>query len=122
MENSFGWGKWEVRIRRPIDRLGGEVYICRHNNAARETQMLNVGKDGTLTAYPVKAGEAIVAPTFSINDEHELRGIMQAFSEAADELGVKRPDDSHNAGKLEATEKHLEDMRKFAFKGMGCPE
>lgn len=40
---------------------------------------------------------------------------LQAFADALNELGI-RPQKGFLEGKLEGTEKHLEDMRKLVFK------
>lgn len=41
---------------------------------------------------------------------------LQAFADALAKRGVKTVNDHHNAGLLEATKAHLEDMRTLVFK------
>lgn len=109
-----GFGEWKVNISRPPGTLGGHVSIYRINSGERTIQVLSVEK-GVLIGNTYKRGEPVEIPTFIIDDEMELRGIIAAFQEAGKALGVEMPTESHSAGKLEATEKHLEDMRRLVF-------
>ena len=47
---------------------------------------------------------------------------LQAFAEALANKGIKTTQDSVAQGKLQATEKHLEDMRLITFKKLGLSE
>lgn len=49
-------------------------------------------------------------PSFKLNREQ-----LQAFANALNEMGMN-PQKEYTDGKLEATEKHLEDMRQLVFK------
>lgn len=109
------WGPWKVHISRPVDRLGGDVTIYRF--AGSEMEHVNV-KDGECVVSKGDRG-GLVSPTFRIGYEEDLRGILAAFTEAAATFGVKPMDASHAEGKLEATEKHLSDMRALVFKKPG---
>lgn len=121
----IGWGKWEVHIRRPMDRLGGELTIFRASLSERKYQVMHFDNKGEGVAETIEAGMDVPA-TMRFGDETELRGVLSAFVETAQQMGVKTPDESHNAGKLVATEKHLEDMRKLVFEDKvevrGVPE
>jgi hypothetical protein len=44
-------------------------------------------------------------------DEVMLRELFMAFTKYADEQGIPRPSEDHLKGKLEATEKHLQDLQ-----------
>lgn len=112
----IGWGKWEVHIRRPMDRLGGDLIIFRASISERKYQVMHFDRTGEGVAETIDAGVDVPA-TMRFGDESELRGVLAAFAETAQQMGVKAPDESHNAGKLEATELHLEDMRRLVFEG-----
>lgn len=60
----------------------------------------------------------IIEPTFKIND-WTAREFIKSMAELAEELGIKTDmqinEERKFEGKLEATEKHVEDMRKLAF-------
>lgn len=60
-------------------------------------------------------GDADIPPTFSA-DHRVVVAIVAAFAENAKKLGIPEPTKEYANGKLEATEKHLEDMRKLVFK------
>ena len=47
--------------------------------------------------------------------EVSLQNIVHAFQDLGDRIGVKKPYEGFVSGKLEATEKHLDDMRKLVF-------
>ena len=55
--------------------------------------------------------EATMKPTLEL-----MPDMAQAILVALSESGVKLPEASFTEGKLEATEKHLEDMRNLVFK------
>lgn len=55
-----------------------------------------------------------IAPTM-ILPQNRLNEILQAFTEAVRERGFGYENESTAKGKLEATEKHLEDMRRLVF-------
>jgi len=44
---------------------------------------------------------------------YQVGNITKAFLLFADQSGIKTPTETHTAGKLEATERHLEDTRKW---------
>ena len=56
-----------------------------------------------------------VSPSFRLNG---ISGneFLKEMAERAAERGIKLESDLKREGKLEATEKHLEDMRKIVFK------
>jgi hypothetical protein len=55
-----------------------------------------------------------VEPTARLKKE-EIQGLMDNLWA----IGIRPSNGEGNAGQLGATEKHLEDMRKIAFKGLG---
>ena len=59
----------------------------------------------------IERGDSIdIPPTLHIEGEEMAKAILEVFSNQ----GIKI-DKGHTEGKLEATEKHLEDMRRLVF-------
>jgi len=93
---------WNIKI---IDRgfkLQRDIYIFRQTFDGK-MKMLD-GKIYEIGAQPEK-------PSLELDIEQ-----LQEFASALNELGIN-PKKEFVEGKLEATEKHLEDMRKLVFKG-----
>jgi uncharacterized protein YlbG (UPF0298 family) len=74
-------------------------------------------------------GEKIIEQKVTAENEHTFKfipllrvnmflfdSLLQAFTSFADQKGLPKPQEDHMKGKLEATEKHLEDMRKLSEK------
>lgn len=97
--------QWQVKIRENSYMLGKDMYIFRLTPRGRE--ILN--KDGTITDY--ENGMAIPLEPFM----HLEQDMLQGLADALNENGIK-PQQGFIEGKLEATEKHLEDMRRLVFK------
>ena len=60
----------------------------------------------------------IIDPTFTVSNLQAIP-MLQAFAETLDKQGIKTDKDAKIQGTLEATNKHLEDMRKLVFKLIG---
>jgi hypothetical protein len=88
--------------------FGYDIGIIRKENG--KLFIANIDKDGFLEFHEVQRGE-IMIPTFTLDDD-----IILKLIEAYTNIGRKIPDHSKIEGKLEATEKHLEDMRIIATK------
>lgn len=78
-----------------------------------------VGFDGeNLVEQPIKEAERIsekYKPLISV--PYTMRNlILKLFTDAANNVDIKTKDDSVTEGKLIATEKHLQDMRKIISK------
>lgn len=96
---------WQVRIKNPFSRLGHEIYLLRKN----------VGIIEFLTAD----GKIITKKEFEDNNDikpfaYLPDGCLQLLVDEAGGLNIK-PRQGFLEGKLEATDKHLEDMRKLVF-------
>ena len=94
------FGEWKVKIIDSGYKEEKDVFIFRR---------LGEGKMEVLGNERIEDYGAIKKPTLQLNSEQ-----LQKFAEALNEIGVK-PQDGFLEGKLEATEKHLEDMRKLVF-------
>ncbi len=88
---------------------------------------------GTVCYLEIKSPEIIVhttkvdpgadnqiKPTFTCN-RYDALEIAKGFIAYANEQGFKNGSETFNKGKLEATEKHLEDMRKIVFEDVRNP-
>ena len=96
---------WTIKIIDKGYKFERDIFIFRR--VGNKTEMLN--GDGTATFY--EEGSAVVdKPTLSLNPE-----TLQAFADELAYIGIK-PQKGFLEGKIEATEKHLEDMRKLVFK------
>ncbi len=102
-------GEWQISIKEDFS-WDVSVYIFRH--VIEGTEMLKVGKNGSLEygAIIPHGGSKDVKPTFQLPPE-----TLQSLFDALQKRGMKPSDQSFVEGKLQATEKHLEDMRKIAF-------
>ena len=96
---------WKVKI---IDKgyttlmdifMYHDVYGNKIEMVAKGGDTLEVFEDGT-----------VKDPSFKLTREQ-----LQAFANALNDMGIS-PQKEYIEGKLEATEKHLEDMRKLVFK------
>lgn len=113
MSNRFGY--WQVMVRYEFDRLGYGLYIYRKNF------------DGTID-YKTPGGDVQVKvhgkpttkPLFMciFEDTEQLTQLI----EQAERQGVRAPSTHTALGKLQATEKHLEDMRDLVFKYFAHPQ
>lgn len=92
---------WNIRIIDSGYKLTKDVFIFRQTFD---------GKTETLGGEIFGMGAMPMKPTIELDDEQ-----LQAFANALNELGIS-PQKEFVEGKLEATEKHLEDMRKLVFK------
>src|SRR5690349_15204398 len=81
-------------------------------------------KDEVKTAYNFAEGKAFtIQPGDALPDgavwdipTDIFDEMVKGFAEMASEKGIKLESDLKREGKLEATERHLDDMRKLVFK------
>ncbi len=105
--------EWRVKIA-----TGGpaedRLHIFRRVNGGVEV-IVKI-EEGTLTTKFVPAGGSLSEQcTLSASTEN-MRGIVEAFVRYAQSQGFKSSEESRDSGKLEATTRHLEDMRSLVFK------
>ena len=84
-----------------------------------------VGEEGRLVWHPFLQGHAAGGkdgplPLFVI-DGHEAKNIARAVIDGLSKVGFDNPAETHTRGKLEATERHLGDLRKLVFDSKGNP-
>lgn len=102
MTNRNTYNGWEVRLVEVPGKIGKALHIFRMIDSSK---IEHWRFDGVVEIKPV--GEAI-EPTLYVFTEQ-----LQALALALNESGVKLPEKAFVEGKLEATERHLSDMRKM---------
>lgn len=93
---------WKIDIQNRVNQFITDIYIYRRAGEQIETIEGN--------EYRQYSRGCIFPPSFSISSD-----LVPLLAEAIAKSGVKLPDESFVKGKLEATEKHLSDMRKIVF-------
>lgn len=92
---------WNIQIVSPGYKFDRDIYIFRKLPGG-QTQIMQ--QDGSMKVY--EPGSAVPqSPSFSLSPE-----VLQAFSDTLNSHGFK-PQKGFIEGKLEATERHLGDMR-----------
>lgn len=96
---------WKIKVVRGISTLMAEIIVYRH---------LHDGKIEVLDAKgvstPYDNGTYAVLPTFRVH-EYLLPALVEALKESG--TGTRTKDESKTEGKLEATERHLADLRRL---------
>lgn len=96
---------WEARVVFAPGKMANGVYLSRRKDIGVREYLRSDN-----TVITVKNGEPTKEPIeFAWLDDEQLEALSAAF----DQHGVKRPDAGFTEGKLQATEKHLEDMRSI---------
>jgi hypothetical protein len=101
-------GEWKVQIVYAPGKISNEVYIYRKLPSGQEF----LTKDGN-SQMVTEGGPTNDNLYFAVLDDDQL----QEFANALANKGVRTTNDSKNEGLLEATNNHLQDMRKLVFKG-----
>lgn len=94
---------WKVSVQKDVSTLNTHVFIYME----KPDGSVDILQDNKVVS--VKRG-AIEKPSLILQND-----LLQALFEALSSSGMKLPDTSLIAGKLIATEKHLEDMRTLVF-------
>lgn len=106
-----------IYINRKLGTLLNEIFVFGGDDSCQIRTFLTV-KDGQLQAtrftYEDSMATDIVKPMFTVQ-EGDLGEMIEAFMQLGSQRGIEKPSEAKNAGKLEATEKHLEDMRTLVF-------
>ncbi len=95
---------WQIKIIDKGYKYTRDVYIYRRSNHKTE-----VWYGDKVTVYEEGASMSDM-PSFSMTPE-----MLQDLSDALNNIGIK-PQKGFMEGKLEATERHLSDMRELVFK------
>lgn len=99
----------KVQLENVPGKLGRNLFIWRRTSEGVVEYMKS---DGSFSRHERKRGEYLgdIPPTMYL-DHEVLQGIVDSLAKA----GVKPTEASYVEGKLEATEKHLADMRSLVF-------
>lgn len=103
---------WHVQVERPAGFTGVRIFIWRkHPDGIREFLV-----EGGKVSKTIK--DAILESkyndlVFATIQSDEVADLLLATLQNS---GFTLPKADHTAGKLEATERHLDDMRKLVFK------
>lgn len=106
-------GNWKLAITDFHDQLQSNAYIYRL--IGDSIQWLEIKSPDIVVHSQKNDGEVIERPTFT-GRRDEIISIAKAFVEYANSQVFKNGEKTFVKGKLEATERHLEDMRKLIFK------
>lgn len=101
---------FEVRMRQSIYTNSIEFYFFDNGPNSR-----SVAKPMELIFEKVEDGKEY-EPSLRIPD-YLASSFLKAVAAALDENGVRPPSVDRIEGEMEATRRHLEDMRKLVFKG-----
>lgn len=96
---------WQIDLKDEINRFGSSLFIYRRHPSG---QIEIMSADGETKLYPI--GADAIKPTLFLEPE-----MLSALLDAMKKRGIKGKEASFTEGKLVATEKHLEDMRRIVF-------
>lgn len=105
--------KYTAKIIPLTGRFDSELYLYRQDG--ERIYGLTINEDGTLIETEYNIATTNNKP-FIVARETIIRAILESLEEVKKPLGVQDPIKEYSQGKLEATEKHLEDMRTLVFK------
>lgn len=99
-------GEWQVQVMEVPGYNGRKIYLYRHLEYGTEF----INEQGQMSTI-INGERNDNPPCFAQMNEDQLAALAEALSEK----GFSTHRDSVAQGKLAATEKHLEDMRKIAL-------
>lgn len=114
----------ELWVHRQPHRFSSDVFLIRRMEGSRLEVITIDEKSRGPHGEPVLNGTIVVSHEAMLTSELKpfltlsepfLREFFIAAMKYADENGIPRPSEDHMKGKLEATERHLEDVRKLLF-------
>ena len=109
----------KIYIRERLGTLENEIFLVERPHDLKKGDILrfiNFKENGeaiqTEKIHEYGMAMSEMKPSFILN-EMQTRELIMAFSEIAKTRGFEYDSESKAKGKLEATERHLEDMRKL---------
>lgn len=96
---------YQISIKHNLYNLSCDIIIYRRLPNG-DTEIL----DSKMEPSIISRDGAYNEPTLRIQES-----FLPLLMKALNDMGVKLPDKAFNEGKLEATERHLEDMRTLVF-------
>lgn len=106
--------KWEVRINSISMSLGAEIFIFRLCGDFVEYLQIDSPDVSILRVEKKEGNFALIKPLVVCPIDLAM-DIAKGFIEYGNSQGFKNGSETFAKGKLEATEKHLADMRKLVF-------
>lgn len=97
---------WEARVVFRPDMMANAIYMTRSTGDGREY----LGRDGKRTLHK-RAAVPKDDPYLALLDEEQIAALGIAINKS----GYQAPNEHLIEGKLVATERHLEDMRRLVF-------
>ncbi len=105
MDNS----EWHVRVNRPIDMLGLQIFMYRKWNG-----QVFVVEPMKLIERQVESGE-LVEPSLFLN-EFTAKPLIKALGDAVNDLGMKTESEELLLGQMAAMKEHMKDLQKIISK------
>ena len=104
----------QISINRRPESLAVELYV--YEKTQTHITYYHPENDTTVaTTVEYHEGAVPEIKPFAVLHEQQFRQMVHAFVEHARDEGMRGGEESHAKGKLEATERHLEDMRALVF-------
>lgn len=108
---------WKVHVQPmiPLGFLGYRLFIAR-DNGGETIDIVQPFTLKTINRYEsISEKEALLSDEWMDGHGTDVRGLLQAMSDAAWELGIKPKQIENNANELKAIRDHLADMRTLAI-------
>lgn len=109
---------WQVRIDKDWNRDGIELHLYRYGFAGERVvrEYVTIGANGEMALHAMSEGRfPEERPTW-----RPTRGMLRALAAALIEEGLipTTPREERLVGEIEATKRHLDDMRRVALQGV----
>ncbi len=109
----------EIHIEEELGMYTKKVWVI--EKLPGEMIYYNIGKDGNMIETRRKDSEPYVLnddkyKPFMIIPMQMAESFLLGFTKALAGMGIRTENEHKTEGRLEATEKHLEDMQKIVFK------
>lgn len=103
--------QWKLNVHTIPGRIDVAVTIWRKaGQNYSQIEVLHITETGDVLATTVPQDGTVSSPTLIIQ-AGEFDSLVSAFVAYAREKGFRDANETYNEGKLQATERHLEDMR-----------
>lgn len=115
--------KWEVSIRRHVGFWQDEIFVYRKEHTAHGMFIEFMYPDTggmCVRRIPWNEGMATPAntPVFLKMDPELMQDFLVSFRNALNEFNLPASDEMRMRGELDATKKHLEDMRDLVMRSV----
>ena len=109
----------EIHIEEDFTMYTKRIWVLEHRG--NDMIYYNIGKDGNMIETIRKNDEPYITndskyKPFMIMPRNFADAFLLEFTKALSGMGIRTDNEHKTEGKLEAVEKHLEDMQKIVFK------